>query len=306
MRGSLFTAVLALTSGCLTVSVQPDPGGLARFAFPPPPRACNVSVTPLVLGHAKGPKCAADGPASCLASSDIVYVAYWVRLARASFLVDAPFSRDAKAGLHRLPWPERAVLGFEQDASLQSALAQVGTPPLDFVLLTHAHWDHVDGLRELPGARVVMGPGEEAFVQAYPKDKPALVQPSAMQAVHLTSFAWDGPAYENFPVSHDLLGDGCVVLVPLPGHTPGSVGVFVQGVRGRRLMFVGDSVWSRDALARPSHKLKPLSNLTDFDRAALSPTLWRLHHLMQHDPSLLVVPAHDGRALADVRALGGT
>jgi hypothetical protein len=33
--------------------------------------------------------------------------------------------------------------------------------------------------------------------------------------------------------------------------------------------------------------------------------VWRLHHLAAHDPSLIIVPAHDGEALERVAALGG-
>ena len=34
--------------------------------------------------------------------------------------------------------------------------------------------------------------------------------------------------YEIYPQSLDLYKDGSIVLVPLPGHTPGSVGVFIN------------------------------------------------------------------------------
>ena len=45
-----------------------------------------------------------------------------------------------------------------------------------------------------------------------------------------------------FDESADLYRDGSVVVVPLRGHTPGSVGVFVNLSPSRRLFYVGDSV----------------------------------------------------------------
>jgi hypothetical protein len=81
------------------------------------------------------------------------------------------------------------------------------------------------------------------------------------------------------------------------------MGVFVNKVHGRRLLFVGDAAWSMEAIESPSHKLKPMSDLTDIDRERLSETLWRLHHLHQQRPDLLIVPTHDGRAYEAVEKL---
>ncbi len=51
----------------------------------------------------------------------------------------------------------------------------------------------------------------------------------------------------GFDESLDLFGDGRLVLVPLPGHTPGSVGLFVTLDSGRRLFFSGDTSWRLEA-----------------------------------------------------------
>lgn len=91
--------------------------------------------------------------------------------------------------------------------------------------------------------------------------------------------------------------------MPLPGHTPGSIGVFVNRVHGRRLFFVGDAVWLRDGVRLPSQRSRPLSKRMDSDRQATSDTIWRLHHLRERYPDLLIVPAHDGEALQEVRGL---
>src|SRR5205814_6513583 len=46
--------------------------------------------------------------------------------------------------------------------------------------------------------------------------------------------------YETFDESTDLYGDGSVVVVPLRGHTPGSVGIFLN--LSPTLFYVGDAV----------------------------------------------------------------
>jgi glyoxylase-like metal-dependent hydrolase (beta-lactamase superfamily II) len=142
------------------------------------------------------------------------------------------------------------------------------------------------------------------FVRHFPSQRPPLVRPDHLADAAVESFAWDGPPYENFSVSHDWFGDGSVILVPLPGHTPGSMGVFLNSVEGHRLLFIGDAAWSLDGVALPSHKARPLSLLTDEDPSLLSQTLWRLHHLQAHDRELIIVPAHDSTALQRVLSLG--
>jgi len=46
----------------------------------------------------------------------------------------------------------------------------------------------------------------------------------------------DGPPVLTFTRSHDLFGDGSVVLVDLAGHTPGSVGVLLHTSAGPVLL----------------------------------------------------------------------
>jgi len=57
----------------------------------------------------------------------------------------------------------------------------------------------------------------------------------------------EGP-YLGFPYSHDVYGDGSIVVVPAPGHTPGSVIIFVTLHSGMRYAFVGDLVWQLEGI----------------------------------------------------------
>ena len=59
-------------------------------------------------------------------------------------------------------------------------------------------------------------------------------------------FSGNGPC--GFTQGKDVYGDGSVWLVSMPGHTPGSVGMFVTTGQGRKLFFVGDTVWLKRAV----------------------------------------------------------
>jgi len=45
--------------------------------------------------------------------------------------------------------------------------------------------------------------------------------------IRYEEYGFENGPYLGFPSSHDVYGDGSIVVVPAPGHTPGSVIVFV-------------------------------------------------------------------------------
>lgn len=303
--GALALVALVASACKLTVPLGPDRAELATAA-PATKPGVPLEVMPMVMGRATAPRCVPAGEKPCRTAVDVVHAAFLVKHPRGAFVVDAGLRRGAKADLARFSFVVHNLFEYRHETSLADTLdvmARAGWPRPERYLVTHAHWDHTSGLVDLEKPRVVLGPGEAEFVRAYPADKTPTVMPHHLAQATLETFAWDGPAFETFPVSHDLFQDGSVILVPLPGHTPGSYGVVLTSVRGRRVIFVGDAAWSRDAIAAPSHKLAPISEIVDTDTGRGAESLWRLHHLARRDPTLLVVPTHDGAAVEELRAL---
>ena len=56
---------------------------------------------------------------------------------------------------------------------------------------------------------------------------------------HLVSFS--GPAVGPFPSSYDVAGDGRLVMVPLPGHTPGHSALLVRNGADQSFLCAGDA-----------------------------------------------------------------
>ncbi len=97
--------------------------------------------------------------------------------------------------------------------------------------------------------------------------------------------------YETFDESADLYGDGSVVAVPLRGHTPGSVGVFVNLSPRWRMFYVGDAVDDERGFAKRVGK-SPILQDSDNDEPRANEIVGRLSDLHQKVPELAMIPAH--------------
>jgi N-acyl homoserine lactone hydrolase len=178
---------------------------------------------------------------------------------------------------------------------LPDALASASIPAgtLDLFLASHIHIDHVGGLIDLPDVPVLMPAAELAVMQRGLAQTIFEVVPAHAQRIAplARELVFDGPAVPGFAVSADIFGDGSVVVVPLPGHTPGSVGVFFS-VRDKRVFHVGDAVSSLVQLAADTGKQFPMDR-TDSDPDGALATVHLLHYLKANDPELAILPAHD-------------
>lgn len=81
--------------------------------------------------------------------------------------------------------------------------------------------------------------------------------------------------------------------MPLSGHTPGSVGLFLTLEDGRRFFFTGDASWRLEGFTGPKEKFWVSRSMVDNDRETTRAQLQKVHDLLQREPGLVVVPAHD-------------
>lgn len=64
---------------------------------------------------------------------------------------------------------------------------------------------------------------------------------------------WDHPMHRRVITErHDLFGDGAIILIPLPGHTEGSMGALVTLARDGRFLLAADSVPMRFSIDQGS------------------------------------------------------
>lgn len=192
------------------------------------------------------------------------------------------------------------------DRPAVAVLAEMGVAPeavLAFVP-THAHSDHLGGLVDLPDVPVRMHPAELGLLEQVAAGGAGSfnVIPAEARRVlpEATPLAFVDAPIAGFARSADLLGDGSVVVVPLEGHTPGSVGVLVH-TGDVRILTVGDALNTRDQLGPGAPKGKSLLlRRTDADRAAADHQVGALASLRAADPELVILPAHERDAWVDL------
>ncbi len=139
-------------------------------------------------------------------------------------------------------------LGPGDEAAAQLAARGIEPSVVRWVVLSHLHTDHVGGLAPFRGAEVVVSRvewerarGLAGRLRGYvPRHWPPGLEPRVVD--------FDGPPLPPFPASLDLAGDGSLVLVPTPGHTPGHLSLLVRG-GGRSYLLGGDVCHSAAELA---------------------------------------------------------
>jgi glyoxylase-like metal-dependent hydrolase (beta-lactamase superfamily II) len=150
------------------------------------------------------------------------------------------------------------------------------------------------GVLDFPEARVGVAAAELALLNS-PSTGPGGTWESQVSAA---SIQWEALAFQlipfkGYPESLDLYQDGKVVLVPLPGHTPGSVGLFFMSDFGAVYFFIGDVAWTVSALHQGKPKFWAAGKLVDGEARQTQTSLKKVRALMQSEPNLVVIPAHD-------------
>jgi glyoxylase-like metal-dependent hydrolase (beta-lactamase superfamily II) len=207
-----------------------------------------------------------------------------------------------------IPFPERLYrwltpVVLADGEQVASQIQRFGFEPREVrhVVLSHFHADHIAGTHAFPNAAIHCArAGLDAICGA--------TRWSAVRRGFLTSlvpadvhsrarFFEDAPrfalssAFAPFSEGVDILGDGSLVAVELPGHCPGHWGLAVCDARHGDHFMVADAAWSLDAIRR-NMPAPALSSGFLGNTAKTRETLRMLNHLSVRNPDMRITPCH--------------
>lgn len=222
---------------------------------------------------------------------------------RGKILIEAGAAREAEAHTKTTPLLMRAVSNLTLIEPTVDALKAGGIAPsqLSAIWLTHSHWDHVSGLADFRDQVPVWLTHEELEYAWGAEVEGRLFRELQAQAnLQIRKHQLSDGAYGPFPWSKDYFGDGSVILLPLAGHTPGSLAILVNLASGKRYLFIGDTAWAKEGVEWPAEKPFLSRNMVDDDPQLVRDQLVFLHKLSNTHPELVIVPAHDARVHAQM------
>lgn len=161
---------------------------------------------------------------------------------------------------------------------------------IDGIIISHFHGDHIAGLRDFPQAKFICS--GEGWRQTRHLRGIAALRKAFVRGLMPEDFESRVSFYEGFeasplPEELSVLGKGYAVpgsqkqilIVPLPGHAAGHLGLCVLSDQGW-ILLAGDAAWSPTNYRELRGPAK-LVNLIMDDSRAYYETLDKLHHIDQ-------------------------
>ena len=165
--------------------------------------------------------------------------------------------------------------------SLIDQLAQLHLMPgqISFIGISHYHSDHVGQVASFPQATLLIGKGDwDALNDA--KSSPAI------NPANFSPWISGGGKVEPLPGDKDVFGDGSVVMLNMPGHTPGHHSLLVKLKEKGTVLLSGDLAHFRenyDSNGVPTFNTNRADTLASLDRFKQLATNLHATVIIQHD-----------------------
>ena len=182
--------------------------------------------------------------------------AYLIEHPKGKFLVDTGWARDVSPngefdkkaqikslGSVMLYEVNKGRIGLGQCIDEQLLEMGIKDSDLDAVLITHLDCDHANGLKQVKNAKKFMVSADEVKFANKITNKVRYYK-GWWEGIDLTEFEWND---DQGPVgkSYDLLSDGSIELINIPGHADGLYAVKVKNEEGKFVLLFSDGGYAR-------------------------------------------------------------
>ena len=135
------------------------------------------------------------------------------------------------AGQKPLPYPQdRRTADYyvkvspEETAVRKLAAMKISPDDLSWIILSHKHADHADGIEDFPNVKVIVQKQADPMPEKF-KNR-----------------------FVRINGEFDVFGDGSVLCIPTPGHSPDHQSLLLTHENGSRELLLGDVVYLPEAL----------------------------------------------------------
>ncbi len=157
-------------------------------------------------------------------------------------------------------------------------------------VISHLHFDHVGGIAHVPQAELLVSEREWAQLAEPNSEREWILR----EHIEIPQADWqpfvlqpsDDALFGDFEGVYDVAGDGSMVLLPTPGHTPGSISMLIRSDGWPPILLVGDLTYDANLLEQG---VIPGTG----DEAALRLSFAKVRRLKEKLTDLVIVPSHD-------------
>lgn len=274
----------------------------------------ELASIPLLTGHCRHPEMMTLRGGTILPRSYPAVAMLLIHPVEGAILFDTGYDPAFLTATE--PFPER-LYRWTTPVSLdpaRSAAAQctaLGHPPEEVrhLVLSHFHADHIAGTHAFRNARIHCA--RAGLEEAHKGGRIAATRRGVLRSLIPADFAARASFFEDRPSAPlpadcapfdrgaDLIGDGSLLAVELPGHCPGHWGLVLNDARWGLHFLVADAAWSLDAIRRNVPPPALTTGLLGHTRRTRE-TLHRLHLLHRRNPDLRLTPCHCSERAAEI------
>jgi glyoxylase-like metal-dependent hydrolase (beta-lactamase superfamily II) len=185
------------------------------------------------------------------------------------------------AGLKGAPTDDKAPLSPTLTHTLDEQLATIGVKPEQIALvgISHYHFDHVGQAATFAKSKLLIGRADLEVLKTEPV--PFGADPSL-----LAPWLKGGAPVEEVVGDKDVYGDGSVMMLSMPGHTPGSMALLVRLKEKGAVLLSGDIVHFEEqfkANGVPGFNTDRADSLASMDRMQKMAKSLKATLVVQHD-----------------------
>jgi glyoxylase-like metal-dependent hydrolase (beta-lactamase superfamily II) len=163
--------------------------------------------------------------------------------------------------------------------SIRDQLQRIGVRPeqVNFVGISHYHGDHIGQAADFPAATLLIGSEDWEAIRGR-EDSAARFQP----------WITGGGKVQPLQRDHDVFGDGSVIMIDTPGHTPGHHALLVRLPQMGPVLLTGDLYHFHENMTNggvPSFNTDRSDTLASFDRFQQIARSLGATIIIQHEPA---------------------